>query len=145
MQFQFYLFIFIFCLVLRAFLDTGLPRGNRHEQDSQVPCKVPSLPNPTTRKGWPHPRGLRPLHQQCGFFYFPQEQISKSAVRRDLRFFVLIRECVLISLLSQADCRFVYFPHNNRCLLYLHKSIENLVMCVYFINFEIVLLVLMLY
>ena len=28
---------------------------------TQVPCKVPSLPNPTTRKGWPHHRGLRPL------------------------------------------------------------------------------------
>ena len=27
----------------------------------QVPCEVPSLPNPTTRKGWPHHRGLRPL------------------------------------------------------------------------------------
>ena len=48
-------------LVLQAFLDTGLPRGNRHERDSQVPCKMPSLPNPTTREGWPHHRGLRPL------------------------------------------------------------------------------------
>ena len=28
---------------------------------TQVPCKVPSLPNPTTRKGWPHHRGLRPV------------------------------------------------------------------------------------
>ena len=28
---------------------------------TQVPCEVPSLPNPTTRKGWPHYRGLRPL------------------------------------------------------------------------------------
>ena len=28
----------------------------------------------------------------CGFFYVPQEQISESAVRRDLRCFVLIRE-----------------------------------------------------
>ena len=28
---------------------------------TQVPCEVPSLPNPTTRKGWPHRRGLRPL------------------------------------------------------------------------------------
>ena len=26
-----------------------------------VPCKVPSLPNTTTRKGWPHHRGLPPL------------------------------------------------------------------------------------
>ena len=28
---------------------------------TQVPCEVPSLPNPTTRKGWPHHLGLRPL------------------------------------------------------------------------------------
>ena len=27
----------------------------------QVSCEVPSLPNPTTRKGWSHHRGLRPL------------------------------------------------------------------------------------
>ena len=25
---------------------------------TKVPCEVPSLPNPTTRKGWPHHRGL---------------------------------------------------------------------------------------
>ena len=51
-------FLFYVLLVLPAFLDTGLPRGNGHERDS---CEVPSLPNPTTRKGWPHHRGLRPL------------------------------------------------------------------------------------
>ena len=28
---------------------------------TRVPCEVPSLPNPTTHKGWPHHRGLRPL------------------------------------------------------------------------------------
>ena len=28
---------------------------------TQVPCEVPSLRNPTTPKGWPHHRGLRPL------------------------------------------------------------------------------------
>ena len=28
---------------------------------TQVPCKVQSLPNPTTRKGWLHHWGLRPL------------------------------------------------------------------------------------
>ena len=32
------------------------------------------------------------FEQWCGFFYVPQEQISESAMRRDLRFFVLIRE-----------------------------------------------------
>ena len=38
-----------FISFLQAFLDTGLPRGNRHKRDSKVPCKVPPLPNPTTR------------------------------------------------------------------------------------------------
>ena len=28
---------------------------------TQVQSKVPSLPNPTTRKVWPHHRGVRPL------------------------------------------------------------------------------------
>ena len=28
---------------------------------TQVPCEVPSLPNPTTCKGWPHHQGLEPL------------------------------------------------------------------------------------
>ena len=46
---------------LPAFLDSGLPRGNRLEGNAWVPCEVPSLPNPTTRKGWPHHRGLWPL------------------------------------------------------------------------------------
>ena len=50
---------------------------------TQVPCEVPFLPNPTNRKGWPHHRGLRPLtllEQWSGFFYVPQEQISKSVL-----------------------------------------------------------------
>ena len=52
---------FIYVIFLPAFLDTGLPRGNGHERDSQVPCKVLFLPNPTIRKSWPHHRGLSPL------------------------------------------------------------------------------------
>ena len=32
------------------------------------------------------------FEQCCGFFYVPQEQISKSAERWDLRFLVLIQE-----------------------------------------------------
>ena len=50
-----------FYQLYQLFLDTGLPRGNGHERGSQVPCKVPSLPNPTTRRGWPHHQCLRPL------------------------------------------------------------------------------------
>ena len=62
---SFFLFIFKFGgpseVFLPAFLDSGLPRGNRLEGNSWVPCKVPSLPNPTIREGWPHHRGLWPL------------------------------------------------------------------------------------
>ena len=46
---------------------------------TQVPCEVPSLLNPTTRKDWPQHRGLRPLlfsSSYVGFFCVPQEQIS---------------------------------------------------------------------
>ena len=61
------LFLFIFQFgspsggVLLVFLDTGLPRGNRLEGKSSVLCEVPSLPNPTTRKGWKHHQRLWPL------------------------------------------------------------------------------------
>ena len=86
-----YLFIY-----LPTFLDTGLPRGNVHERDSSPICKVPSVLNPTTRKGWPHHRGLRPLlfsNSDVGSFTSHENrEISESAVRRDLRFFILIRE-----------------------------------------------------
>ena len=48
-----------------------------------------------TSKGWPHHRGLRrPLFLNIGggSFTSNKNQMSKSAVREDLRFFVLIRE-----------------------------------------------------
>ena len=52
----------IYMLILcTSFSGTGPPGRNGHERDSQVPCEVPSLHNPTTRKGWSHHRGLRPL------------------------------------------------------------------------------------
>ena len=44
-----------------SFSGQGLPRGNGHKRESKVPCKVPSLPNNITRKGWPHHQGLRSL------------------------------------------------------------------------------------
>lgn len=45
--------------------------------------------------GWPQHRGLRPLlfsNSGVGSFTSHKNQISVSVVRRDLRFFVLIRE-----------------------------------------------------
>ena len=46
-------------------------------------------------EGWPQHRGLRPLlfsNSGVGSFTSHKNQISVSAVKRDLRFFVLIRE-----------------------------------------------------
>ena len=47
---------------------------------TQVPCEVPSLPNPTTRKGWPHHRGLRPplfSNSDVGCFTFHKNKSVK--------------------------------------------------------------------
>ena len=42
---------------------------------------------------FPIPQPVKVGHTtRVGFFYVPQEQIKEGAVRRDLRFFVLIRE-----------------------------------------------------
>ena len=43
-------------------------------------CEVPSLPNPTTRKGWPHHRGLRPVlfsESGVGFFTSHKNRLVK--------------------------------------------------------------------
>ena len=55
------------------------------------PYRKPTKP----RKGWPHHRGLRPLlfsNSGVGSFTSHKNQISVSAVRRDLWFFILIQE-----------------------------------------------------
>ena len=47
---------------------------------TQVPCEVPSLPSPTTRKGWPHHRGIRPLlfsNNDVGSFTFHKNKSVK--------------------------------------------------------------------
>ena len=49
---------FIYQLFWPQACPEGMCTNGTHDQ---VPCKVPSLPNPTTRKGWPLHRGLRPL------------------------------------------------------------------------------------
>ena len=50
------IYLFIYQLFwTQAFLE------GMYTNVTQVPCKVPSVLNPTTRKGWPHHRGLRPL------------------------------------------------------------------------------------
>ena len=47
-------------LVYELFWTQACPEG-MGTNGTRVPCEVSSLPNPTTRKGWPHHRGLRPL------------------------------------------------------------------------------------
>ena len=78
----FYLFIY------QLFWTQACPEG-MWTNGFQVPCEVPSLPNPITRKGWPHHRGLGPLifsNSDVGSFYNPQQQISESTVRRTYSF-----------------------------------------------------------
>ena len=51
--------------------------------------------NDVMSEGWPQHRGLRPLlfsNSGVGSFTSHKNQISDSAVRRDLLFFILIRE-----------------------------------------------------
>ena len=61
-------------IYLPAFLDTAWPAQRECAQAGldQVPCEAPSLPNPTTHKGWPHHRGVRPLlfsnYSDVGYF-----------------------------------------------------------------------------
>ena len=53
-----YLFIYLF--IYQLFWTQACPEG-MWTNGTQVPCELPSLPNPTTRKGWPHHRDLQPL------------------------------------------------------------------------------------
>ena len=46
---------------LSAFLDSGTEGMGTNGTHRWLPCKVPSLPNPTTLKGWPHLQGPHPL------------------------------------------------------------------------------------
>ena len=71
--------IYIHCLQVAI----TTPKGRSYRQPTQP------------REGWPYHRGLRPLlFSKNGFGSFTsyKNQISESAVKRDLRFFVLIRE-----------------------------------------------------
>ena len=102
----FVMVLYFVAYYLPAFLDTGLPRGNV-TNGTQIPCKVPSLPNPTTRKGWPHHRGLRPLlfsNSDVGSFTCHKNK-SVSVVRRDLRFFVLMREDLESLTICRCHCK----------------------------------------
>ena len=51
----------IYLFIYQLFWTQASPEG-MCTNGTQVPCEVPSLPNPTTRKGWPHHRGRVLLH-----------------------------------------------------------------------------------
>ena len=64
---------FLFYFIYQLFWTQAYPEG-MCINGTQVSCEVPSLPNPTTRQGWPHHRNLRPLlflRNWCGFFFRP--------------------------------------------------------------------------
>ena len=52
---------FTFSLFMYQLLWTQACTEGMCTNGTQVPCEVPSLPNPTNRKGWPHHQGVRPL------------------------------------------------------------------------------------
>ena len=58
---QQYIYICLVYLFVYQLFSTQTCPEEMCTNGTQVPCKVPSLPNPTTRKGWSHHRGLRPL------------------------------------------------------------------------------------
>ena len=53
-------FVLPILFIYQLFWTQTCPEG-MCTNGTQVPCEVLSLPNPTTLKGWPHHRGLRPL------------------------------------------------------------------------------------
>ena len=53
-------FVLPILFIYQLFWTQACPEG-MCTNGTQVPCEVPSLPNPTTREGWPHHRGLWPL------------------------------------------------------------------------------------
>ena len=52
--------VYLYLFIYQLFWTQASPEG-MCTNGTQVPCEMPSLPNPTTREGWPHHRGLRPL------------------------------------------------------------------------------------
>ena len=56
---------------------------------TQVPCEVTSLTNPTTRKEWPHHRGLRPL-------FFSNSGVGSFTSNSSTFFSVILRTWVLV-------------------------------------------------
>ena len=54
------IFLILIYIIYQLFWTQACPEG-MSTNGTQVPYEVPSLPNPTTRKGWPHHRSLRPL------------------------------------------------------------------------------------
>ena len=75
--------------IYQLFWTQACPEGIG-TNETRVSCEVPSLPNHTTRKGWPHHRRLRPLlfsNSDVGSFTCLKDKSVK-----ELWFFVLIRE-----------------------------------------------------
>ena len=65
--------------IYQLFWTQACPEG-MCTNEPQVPCEVPSLPNPTTCKGWPHHQGLQPLlfsNSDVGSFTFHKNKSVK--------------------------------------------------------------------
>ena len=65
--------ITLYLFIYQLFWTQACPEGMCTSGSlDQVPCEAPSLPNPTTHKGWPHHWGVRPLlfsnYSDVGYF-----------------------------------------------------------------------------
>ena len=103
-----YLFIYLF------FWAPASPEGIC-PNGTQGPCEVPSLPNPTTRKGWLHHRGLRPLlfsNSDVGSFTFHKNKSVKFFITKCSKYNINVRQqskrgSVLHKIFSLQDCHTV--------------------------------------
>ena len=84
-----------FCLFIYQLLWTQACPEGIGTNGTRVPCKVPSLSNPTTRKGWPHHRGLQPVlfsNSDVGSFTSHKNKLVKVLGDRTYGFSSLLKK-----------------------------------------------------
>ena len=107
-------FVLSILFICQLFWTQAWPEG-RCTNGIQVPCEVTSLPNPTTCKGWPHHRGLRPLlfsNSDVGSFTLHKNKSVKFVITKCSKYNINVRQqskrgSVLHKIFSLQDCHTV--------------------------------------
>ena len=88
------IFNFILTYLFNSFRTQACSEGIGTNGTPRSHARWHPYPNPQPVKVGHTPGSIRStlFEQWCGFFDVPQEQMNESVVRRDLPFFVLIRE-----------------------------------------------------